>query len=272
MTGTANGLAKNAETLFVASEAGLFALSPEGSKVVLAGETVASLNYNEQHWVLKEEMLRTIDGTVQVVPEFASALTSLAGHDGDIFVGTQGEGVWRLVNGGFEAVSPDWDVEALVATDFGLFAATDDGLYSFKGDRWSRRSLGDSSETLNRPTALYYRYPFLYVGTGNELLTYDGGRWEHFAFGAGVTALGWHNARLYVGCDDGSLVTLEGTVLEQVIAPDTSPARAILRYDGRLYVATDQGLYRMRHGRFEPIELVEPTEREPETEPIASLL
>ena len=180
--------------------------------------------------------------------------------------------MWRLVDGDFEAVSPAWNVVALAATDFGLFAATEEGLYSYRGDRWHRRSLGDSSDALALPTALYYRYPFLYVGTGNELLTYDGGRWEHFALGAGVSALGWHNARLYVGCDDGSLVTLEGTVLEQVIAPDSSPARAILRYDGRLYVATDQGLYRKRHGRFEPIELAEPTESEPETEPIASLL
>ena len=100
-----------------------------------------------------------------------------------------------------------------------------------RNDRWFRRRLDDSSTDLQTPTALLYRYPYLYVGTESALLRYDGGRWDQFEIGVEVTALGWHNARLYIGTDDGSLLTLEGTVLETVVSPEAGAVRSILRFD-----------------------------------------
>ena len=82
----------------------------------------------------------------------------------------------------------------------------------------------------------------------------------------------WHNARLYIGTDAGDLFTLEGTVLEPVANPAAGRINSILRFDGRLHVATESGVFRSRHGRFEQIEWDGPTESEPKTEPIASLL
>ena len=111
----------------------------------------------------------------------------------------------------------------------------------------------------------------MYVGTDAELLTYDGGEWTRYVFGQSVTALGWHNARLYIGTGDGGLLTLEGTVLEQVASPVAGNINSILRFQKRLHVSTDEGLFRYKHGRFEKIEFEESTQREPETEPIASL-
>ena len=69
----------------------------------------------------------------------------------------------------------------------------------------------------------------------------------------------------------GNVERLEGTVLETVVSPEAGAVRSILRFDRRLHVATDDGVFRYRHGHFEQIEVEETTELEPETEPIASL-
>jgi ligand-binding sensor domain-containing protein len=233
---------------------------------------VASLFTEQDYWVVQEGMLRTLDGSTQIVPDIACALSGATEHDGRLFIGSQGEGVWALMDGALMPVSPPWHVTALVSTDFGLFAATDEGLFTYRDDRWHRRRLSDSSTALALPAALYYRYPYLYVGTECELVRFDGGGWERFVIPEEVTALGWHNARLYVGSAEGFLYTLEGTVLEEVPSPAAGTVRALLRFDGRLHVGTDDGLYRYRHARFEKIAGARPTESEPETEPIASLL
>ena len=269
--GTGACLSKHDGTLYMASADGYFSCNNSIATSLTTENTVASLVHDDQHWVLQDDMLRSLDETVQIIPEFGSALTAIAGHKGEIFVGSDGEGVWQLKNGSLEPISAEWDVEALAATDFGLFAATTDGLYSYDGDRWHKRRLNDSSAALEDVTSLYYRYPNLYVGTDAELLTYNGGEWSQFVFGSAVTAMGWHNARLYIGTGDGGLLTLEGTVLEQVASPEAGEVTSILRFNKRLHVATTEGLFRYKHGRFHQIDLEETTQREPETEPIASL-
>ena len=268
----ANALDKNGDTLFVATTDGFWMRVGTESRRLFTEPAVATLQFDDRRWVALDGRLVTADETAEIVPAFGAELTSLAALDGDLYVGTAGEGVFKLTGGMLEAVSSEMDVVALAATDFGLFAATGDGLLSYKDDRWHRRRAGDSSADLAMPTALFYRYPYLYVGTDRGLLRFDGGRWENFDLGLEVSALGWHNARLYIGTIDGGLMTLEGSLLETVASPQAGAVRAILRFDGRLHVATDVGLFRLRHGRFAKIDLLDPVESEPETEPVASLL
>jgi hypothetical protein len=264
-------MAKAGDVLYVGGAAGVTALTDGKPERVVEGESVALLAAGDKLWVVQAGMLSTLDGATQIVPEFAARLTSAAATDLGLFVGSAGEGVFKLADSCLEPASPDWDVIALAATDFGLFAATTDGLFSFDGERWHRRTPVDSQSA---PTALFYRYPYLYVGGDNQLLRYDGGRWEQFGLENGmvVSALGWHDARLYIGGDDGSLATLEGNLLQPVPDPGAGPVHALLRSDGRLHLATEAGLLQQRYGRFIEIELEEPVKHEPETEPIASLL
>jgi len=271
--GAAGVLAKSGDTLFVGTSAGLVVMAGGASDKPINDEIVAVLPAEGQTWVATPSLVRTLDGSTQVVPDFAVSITGLAASGGEVFVGTAGDGVWKLSGTDMTAMSPEWDVIALQATDFGLFAATSDGLFSFDGDKWHRRHLGDSSDALAAPSALYYRYPYLYVGDATQLLRYDGGAWETFAdiATAEISALGWHNARLYIGAEDGSLRTLEGMVVEDVPAPGPAPVYSVLRYDGRLHVAAGDGLYRYKFGRYEKLDLDQPTNTEPETEPIASL-
>jgi len=264
-------MAKAGDVLYVGGPAGVTAITDGKPERIIEGETVALLAAGDNLWVVQPGMLRTANGATQIVPEFAARLSSAAATDLAIFVGTAGEGVFKLTDGCLEPSSPEWDVIALVSTDFGLFAATTDGLFSFDGDKWHRRTAVD---TESAPTALFYRYPYLYVGGDNQLLRYDGGRWEQFGLENGmvVSALGWHNARLYIGGDDGSLATLEDTVLQPVPDPAAGAVHALLRFDGRLHVGTESGLMQQRFERFQKVELEEPVKSEPETEPIASLL
>ncbi len=264
-------LAKSGDTLYLAGIDGLWACRGEQFELVSEAPVDASVFADGRHWIAENGTLRTVDGTAEIVTEFAAQITGLAVDRGDIYAGTAGVGVWKLDGNSLVSVSPEWDVLALAATDFGLFAATTDGLRSYRDDRWFRRRLDDTSTDLQTPTALLYRYPYLFVGTDHGLLRYDGGRWAQFDIGVEVTALGWHNARLYIGTDDGTLLTLEGTVLETVVSPEAGAVRSILRFDRRLHVATDDGVFRYRHGHFEQIEVKETTKLEPETEPIASL-
>ena len=267
-----SALAKEGEKLFILSGEGMMAQTGDFTATITDQPAVATISFNDRRWIATEGALITADGTVEVVPEFATSFTALAVYEGDLYAGTAGDGVWRLSNGALQPISDAMYVAALVGTDFGLFAATDEGLFSFKEDRWLRRRVGDSSTELATPTALYARYPYVYVGTDCGLLTFDGGRWQDFEVIAEVSALGWHNARLYIGCTDGTLATLDGTVMESVLSPKAGEITSILRFDKRLHVATDLGVFRLRHGRFEKIEWTEPAESEPKTEPIASLL
>lgn len=270
--GGVNELLKQGDTLFFAGTSGLVAMTPAGVKVLVDEPVAASVIFADRVWLATEGALATADGLVKIVPEFATAFTTLAVYDDQLYAGTAGNGIWKLEAGKLLPVSEDWYVKDLAATPHALFAATDHGLFSYQNDRWQKRSMGDSSSALDAPTALYARYPYLYVGTDTDLLRHDGGSWRQYGLTTGVTALGWHNARLYVGTSAGALFTLEGDVVEAVTSPEAGEIASILRFDGRLHVATDQGVFRLRHGRFEKIEWDKPAESEPQHEPIAFLL
>lgn len=267
-----NELLKQGDTLFLAGTSGLAAMTPTGVKVLVDEPVAASIIFADRLWLATEGALATSDGLVKIVPEFATAFTSLEVYEDQLYVGTAGNGVWKLEAGKLLPVSEDWRVRDLAATPSGLFAATDQGLFSFQNDRWQRRRFSDSSSVLDAPVVLYSRYPYLYVGTDTDLLRHDGGTWRQFGLTTGVSALGWHNARLYVGTPAGALFTLEGDVVEAAVSPEAGAIASILRFDGRLHVATDNGVFRLRHGRFEKIEWDKPAESEPQHEPIAFLL
>lgn len=274
-TATPAGIAKLlklGDTLFLSGASGLVALTPTGTRVLADEPVVTSVIFADRLWLATEGALATVDGLVKIVPEFATAFTSLAVYGEELYAGTAGNGVWKLEAGKLVPISEDWQVRDLAATEFGLFAATDAGLFSYQDDRWHSRRLSDSSAALDVPTVLYSRYPYLYVGTGSDLISYDGGQWQQFGLNVPVSALGWHDARLYIGTSEGELLTLEGGVAGTVSSPEAGAIRSILRFDGRLHVAAEGGVFRQRHGRFDKVEWDESAESEPKHEPIAFLL
>jgi hypothetical protein len=265
-------LLKQGDTLLLAGSSGLCAVTPTGTQVLKDEPIAASVFFADRLWLATEGALATHDGLVKIVPEFATAFTSLAVYGDELYVGTAGNGVWKLEAGKLIPISEDWQVNDLAATNFGLFAATENGLFSYQNDRWHARKLNDTSSALDAPTVLYSRFPYLYVGTGNGLARYDGGKWEEFGLNEPVTALGWHDARLFIGTAAGALLALEGAAAQKVTSPEAGAITSILRFDGRLHVAADGGVFRLRHGRFEKIEWDGPAKSEPKHEPIAFLL
>lgn len=265
-------LLKQGDTLWFAGSSGLVAMTPAGAQSLKDEPVSAAIYFANRLWIATEGGLSTADGIVSIVPEFATAFTSLAVFADELYAGTDGNGVWKLAEGRLVPVSEDWQVKDLAATETALFAATDKGLFSYQDDRWRARKLDDTSAALVRPTVLFARHPYLYVGTESDLLRFDGGRWEQFGLTAGVSALGWSGLALYVGMKDGALFSFEGKLPMTVPSPAAGAIASILRYDGRLHVATEGGVYRLRHGRFEKIDLGVPAESEPKHEPIAFLL
>jgi len=265
-------LLKQGDTLWFAGSSGLVANTPAGAQSLKDEPVSAAITFANRLWIATEGALSTADGLVSIVPEFATAFTTLAVFGDELYAGTDGNGVWKLAAGQLVPVSEDWQVKDLAATETALYAATDKGLFSYQVDRWRARKLDDTSTALLSPTVLYARHPYLYVGTESDLLRFDGGRWEQFGITEGVTALGWHDAKLYVGNADGALFAFDGKSPVTVPSPDAGAITAILRFDGRLHVATESGVFRLRHGRFEKIDLEVPAESEPKHEPIAFLL
>jgi hypothetical protein len=265
-------LLKQGDTLLLSGAAGLVAVTSAGPQVLVDEPIAASIFFGGRLWVATEGALATADGLVKIVPQFATPFTSLAVYDEDLYAGTAGNGVWKLASGELVPVSEDWQVKDLAATEFGLFAATDKGLFSYAGDRWHARRLDDTSTALSNPTVLYARYPYLYVGSGSNLLRYDGGKWETFGLDAQVSALGWHDAKLFIGTATGTLSELAEEAVTSVASPEAGAITSILRFDGRLHVVTAGGVFRLRHGRFEKIDWDEPAQSEPKHEPIAFLL
>lgn len=263
---------KQEDTLWFAGSSGLVAMTRNGTRVVKDEPISAAVYFASHLWVATEGALATVDGLVTIVPEFATAFTSLAVYGDELYAGTAGDGVWKVEAGRLVPVSEEWFVKDLVATESELYAATDKGLFSYQDDRWHARRLDDTSAALNHPVVLYSRYPYLYVGTDSDLLRYDGGRWEPFGLNTAVSALGWHDAKLYVGTAAGTLLALDGGLTVTVPSPVAGAITAIVRFDGRLHVATEEGVYRLRHGRFEKIDWDVPAESEPKHEPIAFLL
>ena len=265
-------LLKQGDTLWFAGSSGLVAKTPQGAQSLKDEPVSAAIYFGDRLWIATEGALSTADGLVSIVPEFATAFTSLAVFGDELYAGTDGNGVWKLEAGALVPVSKDWQVKDLAATETALFAATDEGLFSYQDDRWRARKLDDTSTALAQPTVLLARHPYLYVGTESDLFRFNGGRWEQFGLTTGVSALGWYGLALYVGMKDGALFSFEGKVPVTVPSPDAGAITAILRFDDRLHVATEGGVYRLRHGRFEKIDLEVPVESEPKHEPIAFLL
>lgn len=265
-------LLKQGDTLWFAGSAGLVGLSPAGTQTLKDEPVSAAIYFADKLWIATEGALSTADGLVSIVPEFATAFTSLEVFGDELYVGTDGDGVWKLEEGRLVPVSTDWHVRDLAATENALFAATDQGLYSYQDDRWRTRKLDDTSTALANPTVLYSRYPYLYVGTESDLLRFDGVNWQQFGLGANVTALGWHDAKLWLGTSTGALYAFDGTSPVTVQSPEAGAIASILRFDGRLHVAAANGVYRLRHGRFEKIDWEVPAKSEPKHEPIAFLL
>lgn len=265
-------LLKQGDTLWFAGSSGLLAMTPEGAKNLKDEPVSAAIYFASKLWIATEGALSTADGLVSIVPDFATAFTSLEVFGDELYAGTDGDGVWKLEEGRLVPVSSDWYVRDLVATESALFAATDKGLFSYQDDRWRSRKLDDTSTALASPTVLYSRFPYLYVGTETDLLRFDGGNWQEFGLATNVTALGWHDAKLYVGTKAGALFAFDGTSPVTVPTPEAGAITSILRFDGRLHVATDGGVFRLRHGRFEKIDWDDPAKSEPKHEPIAFLL
>jgi hypothetical protein len=152
-------------------------------------------------------------------------------------------------------------VTALAFSSDGLWVGTEgDGLWRLDGHKWQRRFMHPDTGAFDFVTALAYRWPHLMVGTPDGVYRYDGGKWEMYygqdsTFPGGqVTALAFANHRWYIGTVEHGLWTLLDSTFAPVEELAGSAITCIKVFRNDVYVGTeDAGVYVHRAGRWQQL-------------------
>jgi ligand-binding sensor domain-containing protein/signal transduction histidine kinase len=107
---------------------------------------------------------------------------------------------------------------------------------------------------------------YLWIGTTGGLVRFDGGSFQTYNHattpalaGDGIFCLlGAHDGSLWIGTEGGGLVRLKDGRFRSFSAPDglkNNFVRSLMEdHAGRLWVATDRGIFRLRDDRFEEVD------------------
>ena len=149
-------------------------------------------------------------------------------------------------------------VTALAFGPDGLWVGTDgNGLWRLNGDKWQKRFMRPDTGAFDYVTALAYKWPHLMVGTPKGLYRFDGGKWEvhdgqDSTFpGSYITALAFANHRWYIGTAEYGLWTLVDSTFAPVDEVPGSSITCIKVFRKDVYVGTeDAGVYVLRAGEW----------------------
>ncbi len=140
----------------------------------------------------------------------------------------------------------------------GLWVGTDgDGLWRYDGEKWQQRFLRSDTGAFDYVTALSYHWPHLMVGTPDGVYRFDGGKWETHVGrdstfpGGYVTDLAFANHRWYIGTSDHGLWILLGSTFIPVDELAETAVTRIKVFRKDVYIGTqNSGVYVRRAGHW----------------------
>lgn len=147
---------------------------------VPAGQPVEAIAYHEgKVFVGGESLFEVIDSTLEPLEfEFSGTITELYSHGYRLIIGTT-HGLYAKSIFGREALFDGIAVTALAEDNSGLWIGTDgQGLYRWDEREFKRRYLVRDTAIFDFVKALDFNHNHLYVGTSEALYIYDGGCWE----------------------------------------------------------------------------------------------
>ena len=161
----------NKETDIIRVDDRLEAITAHEDKIYVGGSDLYTVNDNSLE---------------KVEEQFEGTVTSLYSYGFRLMVGTT-TGLYSTGVFGRELLFDDITVTALVSDESGIWVGTDgQGLYRWDGEEFHKRFLLRDSTLFDRVNTLAFNHQHLYVGTDNGLHIYDGGRWENLGTADGL--------------------------------------------------------------------------------------
>jgi len=199
-------------------------------KIYVGGSNLYTLSDNEA-------------ALIKVTDEFAGIITGLYSYDHRLMVGTT-NGLYSTGIFGKELLYDDIAVSAMAADEGGLWVGTDgQGLYRWNGEEFKKRYLLRDTTMFDNVNTLDFRHNHLYVGTVNGLHIYDGGSWENLSIEDGlpsdnvrsIDASGWV---IYIATDAGVISYFNGDFMP-VNKLDDKNVSVVKYRKKRIVAATD---------------------------------
>ncbi|KAA3633582.1 MAG: hypothetical protein DWP97_08835 [Calditrichaeota bacterium] len=163
------------------------------SEIFVGGETLYKLN----------------DTTLEYVDDqFDGVITTLYSTPTELYIGTE-NGLYSKSVFGKEKILDDFTISSLVADNGGLWIGTQgEGLFRWDGEKFKKRFLTRDTTIFDYVNSLDFNHNHLYVGCDNGFYIFDGGKWETLTTEDGlpdnnirtIDASGWV---VYVGSDKG---------------------------------------------------------------------
>lgn len=174
--------------------------------------------------------------------DFVGGIRALYSYDHLLMIGTE-DGLYSLSVFGRQELADGITVTSLAADPTGLWVGTDgDGLYRWDGEGLKKRYLLRDSTLFDNIHTLDYQHNHLYVGTDKGLHIFDGGRWQNLSVDDGlpsnnVTSIDASDWVVFVGTDQGvvSVFDNEFTPVERL--KDVNVAK-LVRAGRRCFVAS----------------------------------
>jgi hypothetical protein len=210
--------------------------------VIPAGEKLRAAAYHEEKVYVGGDNLYTVNDTIlePVDGSFEGAITSLFSYGYRLMVGTEA-GLYSTGIFGHELLFDGITVSAMAADESGLWVGSlGEGLYRWDGEDFRQRYLRRDTSLFDSVNTLAFNHRHLYVGTGNGLHIFDGGRWQTLTTDDGllsnnvrtIDASGWV---VYFGTDAGVISYFNGDFIPVDKLEETVATALVV--DGRKVVA-----------------------------------
>jgi hypothetical protein len=180
---------------------------------------------------------------VPTAEDFGGIVTCLFSYGPALMIGTENGLYSRTSTGTIQLMRDVW-ITALAADGNGLWVGTDgDGVYRWDGQSFARRFLSRDSSLFDYVNSLTYSRDRLYLGTTNGLFVYNGGRWQPYTTAEGlpsdnvmaVETIGW---QVYVATDQG-LVSFSDGEFKPVRHLESETTTVLRRSPNGLLVGTE---------------------------------
>ncbi len=158
----------------------IYDLGSRTSESLPAGGALNAVTYHAgKVYVGGDELFELAESVLEPVEfELEGMVTDLYSHGYRLMIGTS-NGLFAKSIFGNERLFDDIDVTDMAEDNAGLWVGTQgQGLYRWDGSEFKRRYLVSDTAIFDFVNALDFNHNHLYVGTDEALYVYDGGRWE----------------------------------------------------------------------------------------------